>query len=193
LEREIIPLFYQRGRDGLPREWIKRMKNCMKEIGHSMSSHRMLMDYSNNFYFPALKNYRRLIKEDYAEAKSLAAYFDKLKSSWDSINIVKIDSNAKPVMQRGYPLTVNALIDLGALVPEELQVELYHGPVSSQTRDIEHACLAEMKALRREGNAWVYQVRVECADTGWQGHTVRILPKHESLVHPHRTGFIKWA
>jgi starch phosphorylase len=50
-----------------------------------------------------------------------------------------------------------------------------------------------MKALRREGNAWIYQVRVECADTGWQGHTVRILPKHASLVHPHRTGFIKWA
>jgi len=54
LEREIVPLFYQRGRDGLPREWIKRMKTCMREIGQSMSSHRMLMDYANSFYFPAL-------------------------------------------------------------------------------------------------------------------------------------------
>ncbi|MDR1898667.1 MAG: alpha-glucan family phosphorylase, partial [Treponema sp.] len=60
LERDIVPLFYQRGRDSLPREWIKRMKSCMREIGHSMSSHRMLMDYSNYFYLPALKNYRRI-------------------------------------------------------------------------------------------------------------------------------------
>jgi starch phosphorylase len=52
LERDIVPLFYQRGRDGLPREWIKRMKNSMREIGQSMSSHRMLMDYSNKFCFP---------------------------------------------------------------------------------------------------------------------------------------------
>jgi starch phosphorylase len=193
LEREIIPLFYQRGRDGLPREWIKRMKNCMKEIGPSMSSHRMLMDYSNKFYFPALKNYRKLIKDEYAEAKSLAAYFGKLKSSWDHLKIVKIESNAKPVMQRGDPLTVTAYIELGSLTPEELQVELYHGSVSTQTRDIEHARVVEMRAISQEGNTYLYQVKVECTDTGWQGHTVRILPKHSSLVHSYRTGFIKWA
>jgi starch phosphorylase len=50
-----------------------------------------------------------------------------------------------------------------------------------------------MKAVRQEGNAWFYQVKIECTDTGWQGHTVRILPKHTLLVHPYRTGFIKWA
>ncbi|MDR3336921.1 MAG: alpha-glucan family phosphorylase [Treponema sp.] len=193
LEREIIPLFYQRGRDGLPREWIRRMKSCMKEIGPSMSSHRMLMDYSNNFYFPALKNYRKMVREDFAEAKSLAAYFGKLKQSWDAIKIVKIESNAKPVMQRGDALTVTAYIELGALSPEELQVELYHGSVSTQTREIERARVTEMKALSQEGNTHLYQIRVECTDTGWQGHTIRILPKHPALVHPFRTGFIKWA
>jgi starch phosphorylase len=193
LEREIIPLFYQRGRDGLPREWIKRMKNCMKEIGPSMSSHRMLMDYSNKFYFPALKNYRRLVKDEYTEARSLAAYFDKLKSSWDHLKIIKIESNARPVMQRGDSLTVTAYIELGSLDPSELQVELYHGSVSSQTRDIEKARVAEMKAMNQEGDTYLYQVRIECTDTGWQGHTVRILPKHPSLVHPYRTGLIKWA
>ncbi|MCL2763031.1 MAG: alpha-glucan family phosphorylase, partial [Treponema sp.] len=79
LERDIIPLFYQRGRDGLPREWIRKMKDCMRVIGQSMSSHRMLLDYSNQFYFPALKNAPKLVKEEYSEAKSLAAYFAKLR------------------------------------------------------------------------------------------------------------------
>ena len=193
LEREIIPLFYQRGRDGLPREWIKRMKSSMREIGQSMSSHRMLMDYSNKFYFPALKNYRRIVKDDYTESKALAAYLSKLPQCWDSISISSIESNAKPVMQRGDFLTVTALIELGPLSPDEVLVELYHGSVSNQSNDIANAKRAEMKAIGKDGDAYRYQVKVECDDTGFQGHTVRILPKHEALIHPYRSGFIKWA
>ncbi|GHU97348.1 alpha-glucan phosphorylase [Spirochaetia bacterium] len=193
LEREIIPLFYQRGRDGLPREWIKRMKSSMREIGQSMSSHRMLMDYSNKFYFPALKNYRRMVKDDYAEVKSLAAYFAKLKQSWEQVKIVRQESNAKPVMQRGDSLTVSAYLELGGLSPDEIQVELYQGSVSSRSRDLQNAQAVEMKSVGKEGDTYHYQVKIECTDTGWQGHTIRILPKHEALVHPYRTGFIKWA
>ncbi|MDR0553258.1 MAG: alpha-glucan family phosphorylase [Treponema sp.] len=193
LEREVIPMFYQRGRDGLPREWIKRMKICMREIGQSMSSHRMLMDYSNKFYFPALRNYRRIIKDEYAESKSLAAYLNKLKQAWDSLKIIKLESNAKPVMQRGDSLTVTAHIELGSLSPDDLLVELYHGAISNQSRDITGARRTEMRSTGQDGNANLFQVRVECIDTGWQGHTVRVLPKHEALVHPYRTGFIKWA
>jgi len=193
LEREIVPLFYDRGRDGLPRGWIKMMKDCMKQIGQSMSCHRMLMDYSNHFYFPALKNYRRFSKDDYAESKSLAAYFARLHQAWDGLKIVKIESNAKPVMQRGDMLTVTAYLDLGSIKPDELQVELYHGTVSNQTSVIADARKTEMKWLKGEGALNLYQVRIECIDTGMQGHTVRILPKHDALIHPYRSGFIKWA
>jgi starch phosphorylase len=193
LERDIVPLFYQRGRDGLPRDWIKMMKTCMRTIGQSMSSHRMLMDYSNNFYFPALKNYRRIIKDDYAESKSLAAYFTKLRQSWDGLRINKVESNARPVMQRGDSLTVTAYIDLGPLRPEDVLVELYHGSVSSQVSGIKDAHSVEMRWTGTEENMNLYQVRIETSDTGFQGHTVRILPKHEALVHPYRSGFIKWA
>jgi len=193
LERDIIPLFYQRGRDNLPREWIKRMKTCMREIGQSMSSHRMLMDYSNMFYLPALENYRRITKDNYAESKAVAAYLNKLRSAWNSLKITKVESNAKPVMQRGDSLTVTACIEMANLSPKEVQVELYHGTVSNQSQDITGACRTEMQAIKQEGNTWVYQVQIECTDTGQQGHTVRILPKHEALVHPYRTGMIKWA
>jgi len=193
LERDIIPLFYQRGHDGLPRGWIRMMKDCMKRIGQSMSSHRMLMDYSNQFYFPALKNYRRFSKDDYLEAKSLAAYFAKLQHSWAGLKIIKVESNAKPVMQRGDMLTVTAYLDIGTILPNELQVELYHGTVSNQTNEIIDARKSEMKWLKSEDNLNLYQIRIECVDTGMQGHSVRILPKHEALIHSYRCGLIKWA
>jgi starch phosphorylase len=193
LERDIIPLFYNRGRDGLPREWIKRMKTCMRTIGQSMSSHRMLMDYSNKFYFPALKNYRRIVRDDYAESRALAAYINKLRQNWDAIKINSIESNAKPVMQRGDSLTVTARLELGSLDTGEVLVELYHGSVSNQSSGIRNARRAEMKSVGQVENIHLYQVRIECTDTGMQGHTIRILPKHSALIHPYRTGFIKWA
>ncbi|MCL2810253.1 MAG: alpha-glucan phosphorylase, partial [Treponema sp.] len=184
-----------RGRDGLPREWIKMMKDCMRTIGQSMSSHRMLMDYSNQFYFPALDNYRRFSKDSYVEAKSLAKYFNKLQQSWGSLKIAKIESDAKPIMQRGDMLTVTAYLDLGSISPQDLLVELYHGTISSQTGDIDvdDAKKLEMKWSKSEGNLNLYQVQIECNDTGMQGHTVRIMPKHEALIHPYRSEFIKWA
>ncbi|MCL2721878.1 MAG: alpha-glucan family phosphorylase [Treponema sp.] len=195
LEREIIPMFYDRGRDGLPREWIKMMKDCMKTIGQSMSSHRMLMDYSNQFYFPALENYRHFSKDNYVKAKSLAKYFSKLSQAWNSLKIAKIESDAKPLMQRGDMLTVTAYLDLGSISPHDLLVELYHGTISSQTGDIDvdDARKLEMTWIKSEGSLNLYQVQIECNDTGMQGHTVRIMPKHEALIHPYRSEFIKWA
>jgi starch phosphorylase len=50
-----------------------------------------------------------------------------------------------------------------------------------------------MKWLKSEDNLNLFQVRIECEDTGQQGHTVRIMPKHDALIHPYRSGYIKWA
>lgn len=192
LEREIIPLFYTRGRDGLPREWIRRMKTCMREIGQSMSCHRMLMDYSNLYYFPALKNYKTLVKDDYRQSRELAAYLDKVRSNWHSLAVLKVESNARPVMQRGETVTVNACVRLGNIAPEELCVELYYGAISNHG-DIEQAQRAEMKPIAQDGDCYKFQVKITCESTGRQGHTVRIVPKHEGLVHPYIPGLIKWA
>jgi starch phosphorylase len=158
-----------------------------------MSSHRMLMDYSNNFYFPALKNYQRMVKDDYAEIKSLAEYFNRLRNCWSGMRIIKSESSSKPVMQRGDSLTVTAYIDLGSMPPDDISVELYHGAVSNQSRAIKNARRTEMKWGGIEDGVNLYRVKIECADTGFQGHTVRILPKHDALIHPYRTGLIKWA
>ncbi|MDR2807883.1 MAG: alpha-glucan family phosphorylase [Spirochaetaceae bacterium] len=193
LERDIIPLFYQRGHDGLPREWLKKMKSSIKEIGKSMSSHRMLMDYSNQFYLPALENYRRLVEGNYEASKSLGAYFNRLSKSWDAIRVISVESTATPVMLRGDTLTVTAHLELGQLSPDDLLVELYHGSVSNQSGSIEKAHRVEMKAVQQNNSQYRYQVQIECTDTGFQGHTVRILPKHAALVHPYRPGFIRWA
>lgn len=57
LENEIIPLFYQtRSSDGLPGEWILRMKESIRTIGPQFSMRRMVKEYFERLYLPEMKS-----------------------------------------------------------------------------------------------------------------------------------------
>jgi starch phosphorylase len=53
LSDELIPLYYQRDKDGLPRGWIKRMKRTIRTLGWRFNADRMVMDYTLKCYIPA--------------------------------------------------------------------------------------------------------------------------------------------
>ena len=53
LREEVIPLYYDRDRDGLPRDWIKRMKRTIRTLGWRFNANRMVMDYVTKCYVPA--------------------------------------------------------------------------------------------------------------------------------------------
>jgi glycogen phosphorylase len=53
LREEVIPLYYQRDRDGLPRGWIKRMKRTIRTLGWRFNADRMVKDYTLKCYLPA--------------------------------------------------------------------------------------------------------------------------------------------
>jgi starch phosphorylase len=53
LREEVIPLYYERDRDGLPRGWIKRMKRTIRTLGWRFNADRMVMDYTLKCYVPA--------------------------------------------------------------------------------------------------------------------------------------------
>ncbi len=52
LENEIIPLYYsQRTADGLPGEWLARVKESIRTLSWRFSMHRMIKDYTQRMYF----------------------------------------------------------------------------------------------------------------------------------------------
>jgi starch phosphorylase len=53
LRDEVIPLYYDRDHDGLPRGWIKRMKRTIRTLGWRFNADRMVMDYALKCYVPA--------------------------------------------------------------------------------------------------------------------------------------------
>jgi len=192
LEREIAPLFYSRGRDGLPRAWIQRMKASMIAVGRRFSSHRMLREYAEWFYLPALARARELAAEDYRRCRELGAYYRKLRAGWGQVRVESVSVPPTALFTVGERLSATARVQRGPRTPEEVRVELYFGPGSS-TGDIEQAQSVEMTPGPAEQGLTEYRGELECTLSGRQGYTVRVLPKHPGLTHHYLPGVVRWA
>ncbi len=55
LEKEIAPLHYDRGHDGIPRKWVAKMKQSMQQLGPRFNSNRMVKEYTEKFYVRAYR------------------------------------------------------------------------------------------------------------------------------------------
>jgi starch phosphorylase len=53
LNEEVVPLYYERDQDGLPRGWVRRMKRTIRTLGWRFNADRMVMDYTLKCYIPA--------------------------------------------------------------------------------------------------------------------------------------------
>ena len=92
----------------------------------------------------------------------------------------------------GERLEATARVALAGLTPEEVRVELYYGPISS-TGEIERARTVEMSPGAGDKGSYEYRGELECALTGRQGYTVRVLPKNPGLTHHYLPGLVRWA
>lgn len=193
LEKEIAPMFYDRGRDGIPREWVAKMKRSIKQLAPMFNSNRMVQEYADRSYIPAYRQHQILRHQDSAELRSLAAWHKHLLDKWADIRILEIVSNAPPRIKVNQPIEIEAKIFVGELTPEDLAVELYLGRLAPSGTIVDATGL-EMKA---DGNphAGVYNFRctTSLTSSGRLGYSVRVLPGHRSLVHPYELRLITWA
>ncbi len=193
LEREIVPTYYDRGRDGLPREWLRMMKASMAFMGRDFSSYRMLIEYYERFYEPALSHGDGVTADGFARAKEVAAYLDRVERAWPE---VRIEALRKPVageLSVGDSLEVEATLHCPGLSREELAVEAYYGRLdaSGQIVNPTRVELSPLSSEEKDGIRLAGSLR--CTEPGRQGVAVRVLPKHPGLVHPFLPGLVRWA
>jgi starch phosphorylase len=213
LENEIIPLFYTRSADHLPRAWIHRMKNAIKWIAPRFSTHRMVAEYTNRFYRPAAQRWLAFVESGMTKAKNLAAFKNRARQEWNNVKIEDVDVQMKegkanvPLngnaasLTVGTELQITANVRLGGLNPNDVAVQIYHGAVDSwgnisqgSIKDMEYAQLSGSTALTEVKKEGPYQFTgtIKCTRSGKCGFALRVLPKHEDLVEPYEPGLITW-
>jgi starch phosphorylase len=192
LEKQIIPQFYKRGVDNMPREWIARMKNCMRKLAPVFSTNRMVKDYTEKFYIPAATRGEILSAEGMRRSIELARTKDRLRSHWSGIRVVGVHTSGNGHYKVGQNMDVEALLDLPDLDPNEVQVQLYAGQINASGQ-IEQPQSRPMKYVKQLApGRHVFAGTLECRTSGRQGFAIRVLPGNEDLATPFEPGLITW-
>jgi starch phosphorylase len=191
LEKEVVPLFYTRGRDGLPRGWIAKMKASMRTLCAFFNTNRMVREYAESFYLPAVQRFWHLMEQEGAHARALAAWKRRMHQNWSKIRIgeVKADADALKV---GDVLHVRAQVYLGDLTAEDVQVELYLGMLD-ESGGIPQGAPITMEPQEEKDGLYTFAGSIPCLNSGRFGYAVRVLPHHEDQVHPYEPELILWG
>ncbi len=193
LEQEIVPLFYDRDSEGLPRKWVAKMKDAIRLNCPTFNTARMLRDYANNGYFPASDRHSIVTGDNYQAGKDLAHWKARVFENWSDIKIHSVDVSAPEDISVNQPIGVKSLIHLGHLQPTDIQVELYKGSVDTNGR-ITNADTTVMTYQGKDaaGNS-LYTSEIAYAASGLQGLSLRVLPHNPHLSNPYELGLIQWA
>ncbi len=191
LEKAVAPLFYTRGRDGLPRGWIAKMKASMGCLCPVYNTNRMVREYTERFYLTAAERYWRLAEKDGVHARALAQWKRQMHQHWPQIRVEGIQADAEAV-KVGDVLQVSARVFLGQLQPQDVEVEVYYGRVDAQG-DVPQGTTTTMQAQAGADGWYTYTGAVSCLNSGRFGYAVRVLPHHKDLIHPYELGLILWA
>ncbi len=193
LEQEVVPMFYNRGRDDLPREWIGRMKTAIRTITPMFNTCRMVQEYADRFYVPCCSRRKVMFRDNRAPVYALAEWKARVRQAWGRVQVVSVASGETDGLLYSARLAVTAGVRLGDLRPEDVRVELFFGGLDplgelpSGDR-VPMSCAGEPK-----DGVWEFTGEVPCNQTGQLGFTVRVLPSHPDLFQEHEMGLIVWA
>jgi len=191
LEEEIIPLFYDRDRAGLPRGWIGLMKSSMRKLGAFFNTHRMVQEYLEKLYLPAHRAGGRLGGNDFAAAKALAAWRRRVRKAWPHVSVRIEEPPGRPEHKVGGTASVVIRAELGNLSPENVTVELVHGPMGSLGEILGWETV-QAGLVSSDGNVSMFKAEIPCRVSGRYGYTARVVPRHPELVKPCIPHLVTW-
>jgi starch phosphorylase len=192
LENDVIPSFYKRKHGGLPDRWLRMMKASMKMGLQNFCSQIMVSRYGKKFYQPAAARFHELLADDGKIAKNIAAQHEHLESHWKEIQIAQPVSEKTGPFRVGETFKVTCEVNLGALTPDEVDVEVYYGLVKSLDT-LTSSNTEVMNVVEDRGNGvYIYGCTLTCRISGRYGFTGRVIPCGDEFIR-FAPGLISWA
>jgi glycogen phosphorylase len=193
IEQELIPLFYTRTSDGLPRGWLRRMKRAITTLAPVYNTGRMVSEYMRVAYEPSAKRYLKLMADNLQHARALAEWRRGMNRGWNQVRVESVETAGADPMHVGGELKVNVRVNLGSFKPDDVEVQLFHGLVDSFGEIPRPQTVTIATNGTRQGNSWVFGGTIPCRSSGQHGFAVRVLPRNGDLANPFEPGLISWG
>ncbi len=191
LEREVVPLYYQRDAANVPTEWMARSARAIATVTPDFNAQRMVRDYVSMAYAPASRRGARMARDDHQPAARLAAWRKHVREGWSEVSLSAQPAEGGP-RRIGEPIELDAVLNPRSLADVEMRVEAVYGPEAEALRhDLK---IVPMEEIERYDDGGVrYRARFVPTISGRLAYAVRAYPLHEDLANPFDAHAIRWA
>jgi glycogen phosphorylase len=190
LENDIIPMYYNKNKEGFSKEWIQVVKNSIATIAPHYTMKRQLDDYYDKFYNKQAARFKKLSANDNALAKEIALWKESVAERWDGIHVVSKDDCMLMAAETGQKIKLQYVIDeqgLNDAVGLELVV------LKEQPEDGKQVyAVYPFKMVGHEGNNFTFEAEIEPINAGSFKTGVRMYPKNDKLPHRQDFCYVKW-
>ncbi|MFZ5652752.1 MAG: alpha-glucan family phosphorylase [Bacillota bacterium] len=190
LENEIIPAFFSGG-DGVPKRWVNYMKNSIKTVGLHFSTDRMVREYTESFYVPAIARGLYFRRDGFAAAEKIESYKDFLRDNWHHVAVCDVVNDSRSFRRAGEVFTINSTVRLGKISHHNISVEIVYGGVDGDS--INNLRTTPMTLVEQVGEG-IFRYRGNLTlPQGVIGFTVRVRPSNPDLAHMFDLPLVAWA
>ncbi len=184
LEREVVPEFYARDKDGIPTAWVARMRESMARLTPRFSANRTVREYTEKHYLPAATAYQLRSDNKGAIGRQIVDWQHGLEQKWAALRFGEMKSEI-----RGAQHVFEVQVSLNDLDPQAVRVELCADDVMGNP-----SVRLEMKRVRQLAGAsggYVYSAAVSAARPP-SDYTARIIPHRAGVAVPLEVNPILW-
>ncbi len=193
LENDIVPLFYQSSEQGIPTEWVRRMKTCIANITPRFSTGRMVAEYMSELYQPAHDSWRKVSNNNFQAAREKTTWDSRLSQSWHLIRFVDLGQSPGDQVMSGSAVPLRATLDLAGLKASDVRVEAVIGQIGI-TGQLQSTFTVPLTAIEENGSAVTFASEFTVQQTGRVGYSVRISPNHsDHLMTRPCNALLKWV
>jgi starch phosphorylase len=184
LEREVIPEFYNRDRNGIPVAWVARIRESMARLTTHFSSNRAVRQYTEQYYIPAAAAYRERAADKGEVGVQVVAWQHALERGWGNLRFGEVT-----IAKNGDQHIFEVQVYLNGLDPNAVRVELYAEGVNDS--DPVRNEMTRGPILVGAENGYVYSAQVQATRPATD-YTARLIPYHTGIAVPLEAAQILW-
>ncbi len=184
LEREVVPEFYDRDEQGIPKAWVARMRESMARLTPRFSANRTVREYTEQHYLPASATYHSRIGGKGAIGRRIVEWRHSLEEKWASVHFgeVKVETHDDKHL-------FEAQVWLDDLDPGAVRVELFaDAPMGGAPVREEMQCTRQLVGAV---GGYIYSASISSARPP-SDYTARVIPHCDGVAVPLEASRILW-
>ena len=195
IEEQIVPLYYDKGEDGIPHGWCTAMKKCIADIASNFTMNRQLVDYEERFYNKLAERKKAVVDNNYRMARDIAAWKRKVSAAWDDVKVLGVQrvelDNEAIFVDKKYHYEVT--LDIASLRAEDLGVELVVAKQIESGESVNVVATKPLAVKSVDGQHVTFSIDYTPERTGTFDVALRVYPKNDKLEHRMDFALVKWA